>query len=110
MVDPKTLRHPRIESPKVHNGSQNPEMTGRAQGLDSLYEFEREPVTPDKFEPPRHFAGLFAGEHVAGTEFTIGAPFIALGATTKDVLIGQSSILFLRQSGRSSATGREIEE
>jgi len=34
--------------------------------LDALYEFDREPVTPERFEPGVHFAALFAGEHVAG--------------------------------------------
>jgi NCS1 family nucleobase:cation symporter-1 len=59
-----------------------------AKTLDAIHEFEREPVSEANLQPPRHFAGLFAGEHVAGTEFTIGGLFIALGCTTKDVLIG----------------------
>ena len=33
--------------------------------MDRLYEFDREPVTPDKFQSPWRFAGLFAGEYVA---------------------------------------------
>lgn len=56
--------------------------------LDKLYEFEREPVSEDNLQPKRHFAGLFAGEHVAGTEFVIGGLFISLGATVQDVLVG----------------------
>ncbi len=58
------------------------------QRIDKLYEFEREPVSQDKLEPGRHFAALFAGEHVAGTEFVIGAAFVAWGASCKDVLLG----------------------
>lgn len=58
------------------------------QRVDKLYEFEREPVTADKFESAKHFAALFAGEHVAGTEFVIGAAFVAWGASAADVLIG----------------------
>lgn len=57
-------------------------------GMDKLYEFEREPVTEDKLQPGRYFAGLFAGEHIAGTEFTIGALWVALGVSTKDVIVG----------------------
>ncbi|MFP4500131.1 MAG: purine-cytosine permease family protein [Candidatus Hydrogenedentota bacterium] len=55
---------------------------------DQLYEFEREPVTPDKLQPGRYFAGLFAGEHVAGTEFVIGALFVAWGASVFDIFVG----------------------
>jgi hypothetical protein len=36
------------------------------KGLDLLYEFEREPVSEDKLQPGKHFAGVYAGEHVAG--------------------------------------------
>jgi cytosine permease len=57
-------------------------------GMDRLYEFEREPVTKDKLQPGRYFAGLFAGEHIAGTEFTIGALWVALGVSTRDVIVG----------------------
>ncbi len=35
-----------------------------------------------------HFAGLYAAEHVAATEFVIGATFVALGAKTMDIIIG----------------------
>jgi len=58
------------------------------KGLDSLYEFEREPVSQDKLQPGKHFAGVFAGEHVAGTEFVIGALFVAWGATAFDIFVG----------------------
>ncbi|MHC4363412.1 MAG: purine-cytosine permease family protein, partial [Planctomycetota bacterium] len=36
----------------------------------------------------RHFAGVFAGEHVAATEFVIGALFVSKGAHTCDVIVG----------------------
>ena len=35
-----------------------------------------------------HFAGLYAAEHVAATEFVIGATFVALGAKTMDIILG----------------------
>ncbi len=35
-----------------------------------------------------HFAGLYAAENVAGTEFIFGATFVILGASLVDVLIG----------------------
>src|SRR5512139_4340397 len=56
--------------------------------LDSLYEFERAPVTPDKLQPGSYFAGLFAGEHVAATEFVIGALLVSFGASARDILVG----------------------
>ena len=58
------------------------------EALDLLYEFEREPVTPDKLQPGRYFAGLFAGEHVAGTEFVIGALFVSWGVNAYDIFVG----------------------
>jgi len=56
--------------------------------LDKLNEFERQPVTDDKLQSGRHFAGVFAGEHVAATEFVIGALFVSKGAHTCDVVVG----------------------
>ena len=58
------------------------------QRLDNLYEFERAPVTPDKLEPGSYFAGLFAGEHVAATEFVIGALLVSFGASATDIVLG----------------------
>jgi len=56
--------------------------------LDKLYEFEHEPVSEDKLQPAKYFAGLFAGEHVAATEFVIGTTFVAWGVSAKDVFVG----------------------
>ncbi len=61
---------------------------GAAARLDRLYEFERTPVTPDKLLGPGYFAGSFAGEHVAATEFVIGALFVSWGAGLKDIFLG----------------------
>ncbi|MCL1046749.1 hypothetical protein L2737_15660 [Shewanella electrodiphila] len=49
---------------------------------------EQLPVAKEKLHGWKHFAGLYAGEHVAATEFVIGATFVALGASTKDIIIG----------------------
>ena len=51
-------------------------------------EFETTPVTPSRLQPARHFAASYAGEHVAGTEFVIGATFVAWGVSTTDILWG----------------------
>jgi len=56
--------------------------------LDKLNEFERQPITPDQYQGGRHFAGVFAGEHVAATEFVIGALFVSKGVHTFDVIVG----------------------
>jgi NCS1 family nucleobase:cation symporter-1 len=56
--------------------------------LDSLYEFERAPVTRDRLQPGSYFAGLFAGEHVAATEFVIGALLVSFGASARDIVFG----------------------
>lgn len=49
---------------------------------------EQLPVAKHKLHDWTHFAGLYAAEHVAATEFVIGATFVALGATTMDIIIG----------------------
>ncbi|MEO9474721.1 MAG: hypothetical protein ABJG41_04290 [Cyclobacteriaceae bacterium] len=51
-------------------------------------EVEQLPVAKHKLHSWTHFAGLYAAEHVAATEFVIGATFVALGAKTKDILLG----------------------
>jgi purine-cytosine permease-like protein len=56
--------------------------------LDQLYEFDREPVSFDKLQSGSKFAGLFAGEHVAATEFVIGAFFVLHGVTARDLVWG----------------------
>ncbi|MGB5555125.1 MAG: hypothetical protein WBM83_10745 [Flavobacteriaceae bacterium] len=61
--------------------------TQNFQDFDSLDE-EQLPVAKHKLHDWTHFAGLYAAEHVAATEFVIGATFVALGAQTKDILLG----------------------
>jgi cytosine permease len=58
------------------------------QKLDQLYEFDREPVRGDRLLGPGYFIGSFAGEHVAATEFVIGALFVSWGATPADIFLG----------------------
>ena len=58
------------------------------QRLDRLYEFDREPVSEDKLCGGAYFAGAYAGEHVAATEFVIGALFVTWGARVGDVIVG----------------------
>jgi cytosine permease len=63
-------------------------VSGLVSRMDRLYEFDREPVAPGKLQSGRKFAGLFAGEHVAATEFVIGAFFVLHGVGVRDLLIG----------------------
>ncbi len=56
--------------------------------LDSVNEFEREPVPKSKLKGLRSFIGMYAGEHTAGTEFVIGPLFVAHGVTAFDLLAG----------------------
>jgi len=64
------------------------EASAVARRLDKLYEFERAPVTPDRLQGGRRFAALFSGEHVAATEFVIGALFVQHGIGARDLLLG----------------------
>jgi len=56
--------------------------------LDSLYEFDREPVTKNALQGIGNFLGSYAGEHVAGTEFVIGMLFVAHGVSVTDIFLG----------------------
>jgi cytosine permease len=56
--------------------------------LDELYEFDREPVTQDKLCSGGYFAASYAGEHIAATEFVIGALFVSWGASVFDIFVG----------------------
>lgn len=56
--------------------------------MDGLYEFDREPVSQKKLQGGGKFAGIFAGEHVAATEFVIGAFFVLHGVTFHDLVLG----------------------
>jgi len=56
--------------------------------LDRLYEFDREPVSKERLLGPGYFAGSFAGEHVAATEFVIGVLFVNWGASVRDIFLG----------------------
>ncbi|MFK7921666.1 MAG: cytosine permease [Bacteroidia bacterium] len=60
------------------------------QDLHSLasYSEEQLPIAKHKLHSWPHFLGLYAGEHVAATEFVIGATFVSLGAKTSDILLG----------------------
>jgi len=59
-----------------------------ARAMDKLYEFDREPVAIGKLQSGGKFAALFAGEHVAATEFVIGGFFVLHGITAWDLLLG----------------------
>lgn len=59
-----------------------------AKRLDALYEFDREPVRKNKLQGIGNFLGMYAGEHVAGTEFVIGMLFVAHGVSVKDMFVG----------------------
>jgi len=51
-------------------------------------EFETQPVSPEKLQSGKTFAASYAGEHVAGTEFVIGALFVSWGVGATDILLG----------------------
>jgi len=62
--------------------------TSLTQRLDALFEFDRQPVTGNKLQGPGKFIGLFAGEHVAATEFVIGPMFVIHGVAAADLFWG----------------------
>lgn len=56
--------------------------------FDSEADLDHRPVPAKKLQPAQRFAGTYAGEHVAGTEFVIGALFAGAGAAASDVIFG----------------------
>jgi purine-cytosine permease-like protein len=56
--------------------------------LDAMYEFDREPVSKEKLHGLWSFLGMYAGEHIAGTEFIIGPLFVVHGVTAGDLFLG----------------------
>lgn len=66
-------------------GKQKPACGGK---MSTAEEFETRPVSPEKLQSAKSFAASYAGEHVAGTEFVIGALFVSWGVGATDVIIG----------------------
>jgi len=51
-------------------------------------EFERQPVPKNALLGFKSFIGMYAGEHCAGTELTIGPLFVAAGVGAFDLVVG----------------------
>ncbi len=62
----------------------NPDLDRKIAAMDD----ELLPVPKHRLHGPGHFLGLYGAEHVAATEFVIGAAFVAMGASINDILIG----------------------
>lgn len=56
--------------------------------LDAMYEYDREPVSEKKLHGWKTFIAMFAGEHVAGTEFVLGPLMVMHGVSAKDFIWG----------------------
>ena len=68
----------------------SPPVSDSAQSATSSQtgEFERQRIPASRQLSGKYFLGSYAGEHVAGTEFVIGASLVALGVSTSDLLWG----------------------
>lgn len=62
--------------------------TAASHDPEFLYEFDREPIPRSRLLGPGYFAGAYAGEHVAATEFVIGVTFVNWGASVQDIFFG----------------------
>ncbi len=60
----------------------------QSQQASSGGEFEREPVPKSALLGFKSFIGMYAGEHCAGTELTIGPLFVAAGVSAFDLVVG----------------------
>ena len=68
--------------------SQGFSLAAMVNQLDQFNEYDREPIKESQWQKGSYFAALFGGEHVAGTEFVIGAFFVLNGIAAKDLLVG----------------------
>lgn len=59
-----------------------------AKQLDSINEYERAPIPDHKLKGLNCFVGMYAGEHIAGTEFVIGPLFVVHGVSASDLFLG----------------------
>jgi len=67
---------------------QSAERSSMIERLDALYEYDREPVSKKKLHGWKTFIAMFAGEHVAGTEFVLGPLMVMHGVSAKDFIWG----------------------
>jgi purine-cytosine permease-like protein len=75
----------------MSNQSQSELQGGKStlvERLDALYEYDREPVSENKLHGWKTFIAMFAGEHVAGTEFVLGPLMVMHGVSAKDFFLG----------------------
>ena len=56
--------------------------------LDALYEYDREPVKETQLHGWKTYIAMFSSEHIAGTEFVLGALLVARGASAGNVVLG----------------------
>ena len=56
--------------------------------LDALYEYDREPVKETELHGWKTYIAMFSSEHIAGTEFVLGALLVARGASAGNVVLG----------------------
>jgi purine-cytosine permease-like protein len=63
--------------------TKNRSAPGQSQG-----EFERQPIPKNAQLGFKHFLGMYAGEHCAGTELMIGPLFVAAGVSAFDLIAG----------------------
>jgi purine-cytosine permease-like protein len=59
-----------------------------AKRLDSINEYEQEPIPARQQKGWKSFIGMYAGEHTAGTEFVIGPLFVVHGVAAGDLFLG----------------------
>lgn len=70
------------------NASQTNSKSTLVERLDALYEYDREPVSNKKLHGWKTFIAMFAGEHVAGTEFVLGPLMVMHGVSARDFFLG----------------------
>lgn len=67
---------------------ETPTSSSLVERLDALYEYDREPVAQNKLHGWKTFIAMFAGEHVAGTEFVLGPLMVLHGVSAFDFFVG----------------------
>jgi purine-cytosine permease-like protein len=78
----------RVAQAETNETNETNETTTHATAGAARSEFEREPVPERALLGVKSFAGMYAGEHCAGTELMIGPLFVAAGVSAFDLVVG----------------------
>lgn len=71
---------------------------------------EDRPISPKEVSGLGNFFGIYGGEHIAATEFVIGATLVTLGVKASDIFLGLYLVLACLMGAREDYTAQAEED